>query len=68
MKKFLEIRLACVEDGLDNVGFRKFSAYVKLIHPDTKVAYVPTGNAYSYANRLFEKDAGDSDNVKLAVA
>ena len=23
------IRLACVEDGLENIGFRKFAAYVK---------------------------------------
>ena len=22
----IELRLACVEDGLDNIGFRKFSA------------------------------------------
>ena len=69
MKKFLEIRLACVEDGLDNVGFRKFSAYVKLIYPDAKVAYVPTGNEYSYAARLFGKGAGyltENDIHKVA--
>ena len=53
------IRLACVEDGLDNIGFRKFSAYVKSIHPDAKVAYVPTGNSYSYIARLTGKGAGD---------
>ena len=40
----LDIRLACIEDGLDNIGFRKFSAYVKSIHPKTKVAYIPTAN------------------------
>ena len=29
----MEIRLVCVEDGLENMGFRKFAGYVKLYHP-----------------------------------
>ncbi|SVD43969.1 uncharacterized protein METZ01_LOCUS396823, partial [marine metagenome] len=33
--------------------------YVKSIHPDAKVAYVPTGNSYSYIARLTGKGAGD---------
>ena len=39
-----EIRLVCVEDGLDNTGFRKIASFVKKINPNTKVAYVPTAN------------------------
>ena len=46
MEKLLEIRLACVEDGLDNVGFRKISAYIKSIHSNTKVAYVRLQETY----------------------
>ena len=38
------IRIVSIEDGVDNLGFRKFSAYVKSIHPNTEVSYVPTGN------------------------
>ena len=57
--QFLKIRLALVEDGLNNIGFRKFSAYVKSIHPNTKAAYVPTGNMQGLIRTLFEKGAGD---------
>tara|TARA_B100000315_G_C14133356_1_gene387907 strand:- start:41 stop:415 length:375 start_codon:yes stop_codon:yes gene_type:complete len=59
MEKLLKIRLACVEDGLDNVGFRKISAYIKLIHSNTKVAYVPTGNRLSLSTVLKEKGSGE---------
>ena len=55
----LEIRLACVEDGLDNIGFRKFAAYIKSIHRKTKVAYVPTGNLRNLIRTLTEKNVGD---------
>ena len=51
----VDIRLACVEDGLDNIGFRKFAAYVKLIHPNTKAAYVPNGNVRGYLKLMSEK-------------
>ena len=57
MKKLLEIRLACVEDGLDNVGFRKISAYIKSIHSNTKVAYVPTGNVKGLIKILKEEES-----------
>ena len=36
MKKFTDIRLACVEDGLDNTGFRKIAAFIKSINPNTE--------------------------------
>ena len=55
----LKIRLACVEDGLDNVGFRKISAYIKSIHSNTKVAYVPTGNLRSPIKLLKEEGSGE---------
>jgi|TARA_B100001964_G_C14205528_1_gene587917 radical SAM superfamily enzyme YgiQ (UPF0313 family) len=61
MKKFLEIRLASVEDGLDNIGFRKISAYIKSIHSNTKVAYVPTGNVRSLTKILTEKGPEDGE-------
>jgi len=51
----VDVRLACVEDGLDNIGFRKFAAYVKLIHPNTKAAYVPNGNVRGYIKLMSEK-------------
>ena len=55
----MEIRLACVEDGLENMGFRKFAGYVKSMYPDTKVIYVPTGNLRSAIRVLTEKGAGE---------
>ena len=59
----IELRLACVEDGLDNVGFRKFSAYVKSIHSETKIAYIPTGNLRSVFRTLFEKGKDISKDI-----
>ena len=55
----ISIRLGCIEDGLDNVGFRKISAYIKSIHSNTKVAYLPTGNLRSLKKILIEKGAGE---------
>ena len=55
----VNIRLACVEDGLDNIGFRKIAAFIKSIHPNTKVAYVPTGNLRNLIRIIIEKGAGD---------
>ena len=55
----VNIRLACVEDGLDNIGFRKIAAFIKSIHPNTKVAYVPTGNSRNLIRIIIEKGAGD---------
>ena len=55
----MKIRLACVEDGLENIGFKKFAAYVHSIHQDTLSAFVPTGNVYSLIRHITEKGAGD---------
>ena len=55
----MKIRLACIEDGLENIGFKKFAAYVKSIHQDTQAAFLPTGNVYSLIRHITEKGAGD---------
>ena len=55
----MQIRLACVEDGLENMGFRKFAGYVKSIYRGAKVVYVPTGNLRSVIRVLTEKGAGE---------
>ena len=63
MEKLLEIRLACVEDGLDNVGFRKISAYIKSIHSNTKMLYIPVGNIRSMV-KLLKEEGSDVFNDK----
>jgi len=55
----MKIRLACIEDGLENIGFKKFAAYIQSIHQDTQAAFVPTGNVYSLIRHITEKGAGD---------
>ena len=59
----IKLRLACVEDGLDNIGFRKFAGYAKSIHSETKVAYIPTGNFRSLIRTLFEKGKEISEDL-----
>ena len=51
----LEIRLACVEDSVANTGFRKISAYIKSIHQNTKIAYIPTFCKGSWANKILRR-------------
>ena len=58
-----EIRLACVEDGLDNVGFRKIAAYIKSIHSNTKMLYIPVGNIRSMV-KLLKEEGSDAFNDK----
>lgn len=43
----MKIALACVEDGLMSVGFRKIGAFTKTLNADTTVHYVPYQNARS---------------------
>ena len=45
----MRIGLVCVEDGLMSVGIRKMAAYVRTLHPDTTVHYVPYTNYRSLA-------------------
>ena len=61
----LEIRLACVEDGLDNSGFRKISAYIKSIHQNTKIAYIPTSNFRNILSQLMERIGGDLNDKDI---
>ncbi len=61
----LEIRLACVEDGIDNTGFRKISAYIKSVHPNTKVAYIPTGSYRSLIGYMKEKDGVNFKDIDI---
>ena len=56
--KSVSIKLACVEDGLENIGFRKFAAYVKSINTETEVTYVPTGNWRGFIRIMSERGAG----------
>ena len=58
-KHNINIRLVCVEDGLDNSGFRKIAAFIKSIHPNMKVAYVPTANHRNLIGILMEKHDGN---------
>ena len=65
----MQIRMACVEDGIDNTGFRKISAYIKSIHDNTKIAYIPTGSYRSLLGYMREKDGeniSDQDIQKVA--
>ena len=65
----ISIRLACVEDGLYNIGFRKFAAFVKSIHANTKIIYVTTGNVRGFIKIMSEKGAGaltEKDTHKVA--
>jgi len=63
----LSIRMVCVEDGLDNIGFRKMAAFIRSIHPDTIIAYVPTGNLRSIVKTLTGKGAGDLSDRDVRI-
>jgi len=63
--KNVDVRLACVEDGLENIGFRKFAAYVQSIHSNTKVAYVPTGNWRGFIRIMSERGAGNLTQIDI---
>ena len=67
MKKILEIRLACVEDGLENIGFKKFAAYVRTIHENTKAAFIPTGNVYSLIRHITENADGNLNESDIQI-
>ena len=63
--KNIDVRLACVEDGLENIGFRKFAAFVQSIHSNTKVAYVPTGNWRGLIRIMSERGAGNLTQIDI---
>ncbi len=55
----MKIVMACFEDGLDNIGFRKIASFVKSINKETQAAYIPTGNLRSLLKTIIGKGAGD---------
>ena len=61
----MDIRLVCVEDGLDNYGFRKVSSYIKTIHQNTKITYIPTGNLRNVIKVIKEEGAGQLTHKDL---
>ena len=63
----LDLSLVCIEDGLDNIGFRKFSAYVKSIHTKTTAIYIPTENMRSLKRLLIDKGTGELEDKDLSV-
>lgn len=48
----MRINLVSVEDGIDNLGFRKLSAFVQRLYPETGIHYVTTGNFRSLGRVL----------------
>ena len=63
----ISVRMACVEDGLDNIGFRKIAAFVRSIHPNTIIAYVPAGNLRSIVRTLIGKGTGDLSDKDVRI-
>jgi len=57
----MKIRLVCIEDGLENIGFRKIASYIKDLHSDTKAVYAPTGNKLGIIRTMVESDYGNLD-------
>jgi len=55
----MKIRLGCVEDGVENIGFRKISASIKENHSETKICYIPTGNMRGFFRTIMGRGAGD---------
>lgn len=69
----MKINLVSVEDGIDNIGFRKLSAYVKKLYPDTGIHYVTTGNLRSLGRVLKMQgvdplESGDIRSIAANVA
>jgi radical SAM superfamily enzyme YgiQ (UPF0313 family) len=48
----MRINLISVEDGINNLGFRHISSYVRRINNDTRVYYVIIGSSQSIVRRL----------------
>ena len=63
----LNLSLACIEDGLDNIGFRKFASYIKSTHNKTTVAYIPTGNVRSFIKYLTEHGSGELGDKDISL-
>lgn len=69
----MRINLVCVEDGLDNIGFRKFSAFVRKLQPEVGIHYVTTGNLRGLVRTIIMQgqanlDDGDIERIAGQVA
>jgi len=69
----MKINLVSIEDGIDNIGFRKIAAFVKAKYPETGIHYVTTGNLRSFAKAVrmrgvdsFKQD--EIDEIALHIA
>lgn len=65
----MKINLVSVEDGLDNIGFRKVSAFVRGLYPETGIHYVTTGNLRSLSRVLSMRGVeslGENDIAAIA--
>ncbi|MBF0166135.1 MAG: B12-binding domain-containing radical SAM protein [Alphaproteobacteria bacterium] len=69
LAKLMKISLISIEDGIDNIGFRKLSAYIRQINDKTDVLYVTTGNLRSIRRMLLgstEKNLDTEDFKHIA--
>jgi radical SAM superfamily enzyme YgiQ (UPF0313 family) len=65
----MRIHLLSVEDGLDNIGFRKVSAYTRSLYHETKIHYVTPGYLRSTSRIVFTRvpyQFGPSDFEAIA--
>jgi anaerobic magnesium-protoporphyrin IX monomethyl ester cyclase len=52
------IRMVCLEDGITACGFRKVSAFVKRLHPETEACYVTTTHQYKSVRNALSGSRG----------
>jgi radical SAM superfamily enzyme YgiQ (UPF0313 family) len=58
----MNVKMVCLEDGITGCGFRKMSAYVKRLNPDTEACYVTTSHQYkSVLNALSGSRGGGGE-------
>lgn len=61
----MKIRLVSVENGIDNVGFRKMSAFIRQLNPDTDTYYAATGNYYGLLRWITMIDTVRQDETDI---
>jgi radical SAM superfamily enzyme YgiQ (UPF0313 family) len=54
----VNIKMVCLEDGITSCGFRKMTAFVARLNPDTKAMYVTTGRYRGIKAALFGLGTG----------
>jgi radical SAM superfamily enzyme YgiQ (UPF0313 family) len=63
----MKINLVSIEDGINNTGFRKLSAYIHKIYPDTGIFYVTTGNSRTFRHLLLMKSGTPLQDDDIAA-